>query len=235
VAANVRDGVLVADPKTLEERRKVAREFAAQFKVTLPVLVDTLDDQVERAYAGWPDRIYVIDAEGKIAYKGGPGPQGFSVPEARAALDRLLAGQPAPPARPGQAPAELPPMLRERLQMMLGRLGMNEAETAACLRAASERMRAFAPVQQARRGLLEASRTPGAAEAALAAYQDALKGFTAAAERLDRELDAAVKFSERPDRKAALTALALIGAAPAAPLAGPLLGERPGGPLRPGR
>src|SRR5688572_372478 len=76
VPANVRDNVLVADPKSLEERRKVAREFAAQFKLKLPILVDTLDDRLERAYAAWPDRVYVIDAAGRIAYKGGPGPRG---------------------------------------------------------------------------------------------------------------------------------------------------------------
>ena len=81
VPVNVRDKVLVPDPKTLAERRKVARQFAAQFKVSVPVCVDTLDDRVEKAYAGWPDRFYVIDAEGKIAYKGGPGPGGFKAAE----------------------------------------------------------------------------------------------------------------------------------------------------------
>jgi hypothetical protein len=90
VPANERDKVLVADPKTLEERQRVAREFAAQFKVSLPICVDTLDDQVEKAYAGWPDRFYVIDAAGKIAYKGGPGPGGFKVGDIAPVLDRLL-------------------------------------------------------------------------------------------------------------------------------------------------
>ncbi len=58
-----------------------------------PVVVDTIDDKVNAAYAGWPDRVYVIDAEGKIALKGGVGPQGFA-PALKAApgvLDRLLA------------------------------------------------------------------------------------------------------------------------------------------------
>jgi hypothetical protein len=90
VQANVKEKVLIPDPKTLQERQEVARDFAAQFKVSLLVFVDTLDDQVEKAYAGWPDRIYVVDAEGKIAYKGGPGPGGFRVPEVPPVLDRLL-------------------------------------------------------------------------------------------------------------------------------------------------
>jgi hypothetical protein len=82
----------ITDPKTLEERRKAAREFAGQLKVTIPILVDTIDDQVDKTYAGWPDRIYIIDKEGKIAHKGDPGPRGFSpaVQAAPGVLDKLL-------------------------------------------------------------------------------------------------------------------------------------------------
>ena len=29
------------------------------------------------AYAGWPDRLYVVGADGRIVYRGGPGPGGF--------------------------------------------------------------------------------------------------------------------------------------------------------------
>jgi hypothetical protein len=82
----------ITDPKSLEERRKVAWDFASQVKLSIPILVDTIDDQVNRNYAGWPDRIYIIDAAGKIVHKGAPGPGGFT-PSVRAApgiLDKLL-------------------------------------------------------------------------------------------------------------------------------------------------
>src|SRR5258706_6550724 len=91
VPANVRDNILVQNPKTTDERRKVAQDFASQFKFSIPILVDGVDDRVGAAYAAWPDRIYVIDSEGKIAYKGAPGPRGFRVDEAIAALDKVLA------------------------------------------------------------------------------------------------------------------------------------------------
>lgn len=82
----------ITDPKTLEERRKVAKEFAAQLKVSIPILVDTMDDKVEKIYAGWPDRLYIVDRRGAIVHKGGPGPGGFrpSVQVAPGILDKLI-------------------------------------------------------------------------------------------------------------------------------------------------
>lgn len=100
VPQNRRDKIVIDDPKTDEERLNVARDFAKQFKLKLPILVDTIDDTVEKAYSGWPDRIYVVDAEGKIAYKGGPGPAGFKPADARPMIDKLLkksSVEPKPP------------------------------------------------------------------------------------------------------------------------------------------
>jgi hypothetical protein len=90
VAKNERDKILIKDPTTLAERKRAAEDFATQFKVTLPILVDPISDPFDRAFAGWPDRIYVIDSAGKIAYKGRPGPRGFRVEEARPVLEKLL-------------------------------------------------------------------------------------------------------------------------------------------------
>lgn len=87
---NKRDKLEITDPKTLAERRKVAEEFASQFKIKLPILVDAMDDRVNKKYFAWPDRLYVIDAAGKLAYVGAPGPRGFKVQEVPLVLDRLL-------------------------------------------------------------------------------------------------------------------------------------------------
>lgn len=87
---NVKEKIVFNDPTTIEERRQAARDFARQFKVTLPILVDTMDDRLEGIFAAWPDRIYVLDGDGKVAYKGKPGPFGFKVGEAEAVLKELL-------------------------------------------------------------------------------------------------------------------------------------------------
>ncbi len=90
VPQNETQGVIVRTPRSLTERNEVADTCAAKLKLDFPVVVDGIDDAVEKAYAGWPDRIYVIDKTGKIVYKGAPGPAGFKPREAEQALIALL-------------------------------------------------------------------------------------------------------------------------------------------------
>ena len=59
----------------------MARDTAEALELTMPFLVDREDNKVNAAYAGWPDRLYVIGVDGKVAYKGGPGPGGFKPAE----------------------------------------------------------------------------------------------------------------------------------------------------------
>ena len=74
---------LLKIPQTqkIDERAAVAEQCLATLKMTMPTLLDKEDNQVNYAYAAWPDRLYVIGVDGKIAYQGGPGPRGFKVNE----------------------------------------------------------------------------------------------------------------------------------------------------------
>lgn len=49
--------------------------------LTMPAVIDDDAGSTQRAYTGWPDRLYVVGMDGKITYKGGPGPSGFKVSE----------------------------------------------------------------------------------------------------------------------------------------------------------
>jgi Iodothyronine deiodinase len=49
-----------------------------------------MDDPFEAAFAAWPDRIYVLDAAGAVAYKGATGPRGFKVADVPPVLQNLL-------------------------------------------------------------------------------------------------------------------------------------------------
>ncbi len=90
VPQNAKDGVKVAQPKTYEERVKAAGDCLKDLKLPMPCLVDDMQNSAQKAYAGWPDRLYVIDKEGKVAFKGDPGPKGFLPADAEAALKKLL-------------------------------------------------------------------------------------------------------------------------------------------------
>ena len=83
---------IMEDPVTQAERNEVAQTCMTKLDLALlPALVDGLDDKVNKAYAGWPDRIYLVGVDGKIAYHGGRGPFGFKPDELDAAIKRELA------------------------------------------------------------------------------------------------------------------------------------------------
>jgi hypothetical protein len=68
----------------------VAKTCCDSLGITLPMVVDGMDDHVGHAYSGMPDRMYVLDSEGRVAYKSGRGPFGFKVGEMEQSLIMLL-------------------------------------------------------------------------------------------------------------------------------------------------
>jgi Iodothyronine deiodinase len=90
VSSNVRDGVLLASPQTDAERVNTAEMCTTKLAVKLPALVDGVDNTVERAYTGWPDRLYIVGTDGRIRYKSAAGPFGFSTTELEDSLKQTL-------------------------------------------------------------------------------------------------------------------------------------------------
>ena len=82
--------MLVETPKSFDERLEVAAGCVRKLGIELPSLVDDFRNSTEAAYAGWPDRLYVIDRQGRVAYKSGAGPFGFRPREMEAALRNVL-------------------------------------------------------------------------------------------------------------------------------------------------
>jgi type I thyroxine 5'-deiodinase len=78
-----KDDVCYAQPKTLEQRVMIANDFVKRFKFTLPFGIDDMSNAANDAYAAWPERIYIIDESGRIAYRGGIGPFNYKPEEAR--------------------------------------------------------------------------------------------------------------------------------------------------------
>jgi peroxiredoxin len=102
--SNAKDGVVFATPHRIDERVKLGALCASRLSIPFPMLVDGLDDQVGRTYRAWPTRVYLIDKDGKVAFKSRPGPFGFEADAIRPALARLL----GPPATVAPAAAAAP-------------------------------------------------------------------------------------------------------------------------------
>jgi Iodothyronine deiodinase len=88
--SNIKDKIVFASPKDEAERMELAGTCVRKLGIKFPALIDGFDNTVEKAYTGWPDRMYLIDAHGRIAYKSKPGPFGFKPDELQAALERTV-------------------------------------------------------------------------------------------------------------------------------------------------
>lgn len=91
VPANRQEGILLSSAGTLEQKANHAALCVLKLDIKFPTVVDTLDNVVERAYSAWPDRLYLVGRDGRITWKGRPGPQGFRPDELEGAIKSELA------------------------------------------------------------------------------------------------------------------------------------------------
>jgi len=82
-------------PKTLEERKKLAQVLVDRLAFRLPVAIDSLSNDADREFGAWPERIYVVGKGGRIAFKGDLGPFGFDPEAAEKALAKALGSPPS--------------------------------------------------------------------------------------------------------------------------------------------
>jgi deoxyribodipyrimidine photolyase-like uncharacterized protein len=75
--------VVFDQPTTLDQRREIAHTCSTTLKLTMPCVVDDIENSVDNAYAAWPERLFVVDADGNIAFVSGPGPWGFQPDQVR--------------------------------------------------------------------------------------------------------------------------------------------------------
>ena len=102
MTSNDRAGIVFRQPLDRLERVGVAEKCCQSLVMTIPLLVDDVNDRVGHAYSGMPDRLYVIDRAGKVAYKGGRGPFGFKPGEMEQSLIMTLLDE--GPARSNESP-----------------------------------------------------------------------------------------------------------------------------------
>jgi hypothetical protein len=95
---NREEGLLIPQPRSQEERSAVAQTCCGKLDITMPMVVDDVADRVGHAYSGLGQRLYLLDSDGRVAYKSGRGPYGFLAGELEQSLHLLLWDEAARPA-----------------------------------------------------------------------------------------------------------------------------------------
>ncbi len=88
--SNRNEKIAIQDPTTLQERAGVAGTCSMRLELRIPVLLDGPENRVAQAYGGWPDRLYLIGRDGRVAFQGGEGPFGFKPDELERAIEEEL-------------------------------------------------------------------------------------------------------------------------------------------------
>jgi len=88
--SNVKDKVAFASPHSEEERSFVAGACVRKLGIEIPAVLDEFGNSTESAYTAWPDRFYLIDAKGRVAYKSRLGPFGFHADELEGAIRKVV-------------------------------------------------------------------------------------------------------------------------------------------------
>jgi hypothetical protein len=86
----------------ISDRLAIANDFAKRYKYPVPFGVDDMNNAANDAYAAWPERLYIIDENGKIAYRGGNGPFKYYPSEVRAWLASRYGEVKHPEAKPAE-------------------------------------------------------------------------------------------------------------------------------------
>ncbi|XP_049992187.1 type I iodothyronine deiodinase isoform X4 [Alexandromys fortis] len=82
-----KNNVDIRQHRSLQDRLRAAHLLLDR-SPQCPVVVDTMQNQSSQLYAALPERLYVVQ-EGRICYKGKPGPWNYNPEEVRAVLENL--------------------------------------------------------------------------------------------------------------------------------------------------
>ena len=87
---NANLGIVINQPTNIDQRAEAAEVCVLALNLEMPMLLDDMTNQIEKAYRAWPDRLFVLDTEGRITYHSAQGPQGFYPEDWEAAIQRLI-------------------------------------------------------------------------------------------------------------------------------------------------
>jgi type I thyroxine 5'-deiodinase len=90
MASNETQKVVFQSPRSIGERTNIAESCVRNLHIEIPALLDNFQNTTEGAYTGWPDRLYVIGKDGRVAFKSAAGPFGFAPAKMEVALKKAV-------------------------------------------------------------------------------------------------------------------------------------------------
>ena len=91
VESNIDENILFRQHRNYEEREDAAQSCTIGLQISIPTLVEEMDNAIDEAYGAAPERLYLIGKDGRVVYHGGAGPHFFDLDELDEALQRLNA------------------------------------------------------------------------------------------------------------------------------------------------
>ncbi len=91
VPNNLIEDIIFDEPTTDEERTEVASVCQIDLDLHMPMLLDRIDNDIDNKYVGLPMRLFLIDADGKIAFAGEKGPFGWDDEAFEKTLKEMIA------------------------------------------------------------------------------------------------------------------------------------------------
>ena len=68
----------ITEHKNYDERCSTAGKLLKDKSLTMPFLIDDMENSVNKAYSAFPDRIFIVRADGRLAVAAERGPRGFA-------------------------------------------------------------------------------------------------------------------------------------------------------------
>ena len=83
--------MLFTQPTTVDERAEVAAVCLLRYNFSFPTVLDEMTDVVASTYMAMPERLHILDADGRVTWKCGLGPHLFDPDGFEAAIKEKIA------------------------------------------------------------------------------------------------------------------------------------------------
>jgi hypothetical protein len=90
---NQREGISQPDASSIAQKREYAAACLRKLKIQYAAVVDGMDGAVEKAYAAWPSRVYLIDRDGRVEFNSLLDQERFDAAALEAAIEAAISSR----------------------------------------------------------------------------------------------------------------------------------------------